>query len=77
VSDGKGKEGQKESGEGGEGGEDEGAEKAFWAKMDGRIDAGIDRALGRYKVTGQSRNGGRTTVPGMLADIMFGKQKAE
>lgn len=51
-------------------------EKAFWSKIDERIDAGIQRGVEKFfkqrKETGTSRNGGRTTLPGIIADIMGG-----
>jgi hypothetical protein len=49
-------------------------EAGFWAKLDERIDAGISRGIEKHVKPGTSRNGGRTTLPGVLADLMFGKQ---
>lgn len=49
------------------------AEKSFWEKLDARIDAGVDRAIEKHVRNRDSRNGGRPTLPGMLADMMFGK----
>lgn len=60
---------------------DDETEKAFWSKLgkliDDRVDAGIGRAIEKYRVTGSSRNGGRTTLPGIMADLMFGKPPAK
>lgn len=58
-------------------GTDDKAEATFWAKLDERIDAAIDRGVQKYARPGTSRNGGRTTLPGILANIMFGPEKSE
>jgi hypothetical protein len=56
-------------------------EDGFWKKLsdtiDERIDAGIDRGLKKYRPTGSQRTEGRTTIPGVIADIVFGKQKQQ
>lgn len=56
-------------------------ESKFWEKMgsliDERVDAGIARTIDKYKVTGSSRNGGRTTLPEIMANVIFGKAKTE
>lgn len=57
--------------QGGEGESDD-QEKSFWEKFDARIDAAVERNLKRHAVTGSSRTG-RTTLPAIFADIMFGK----
>jgi hypothetical protein len=59
-------------------GDDKGddAEAGFWAKFDSRIDEGIERNLRKHSVTGTQRTG-RSTLPGMLANIMFGTDKAD
>jgi len=57
------------------------AEETFWNKLgsmlDERIDAGIQRTVEKYKVTGSSRNGSRTSIPELVANAMFGKAKSE
>ena len=57
------------------------AEQAFWDKLDKRIDAGIGRAIGEWKKaqpTGTSRTGGgRTSLPSILADLVFGPPKGD
>lgn len=55
--------------------DEEKAEQSFWEKLDARIDAGVDRAIEKHVRNRDSRNGGRPTLPGMLADMMFGKSK--
>lgn len=59
--------------------EEDEATKSFWDRLgkliDERIDAGVDRTLQKYSKTGQSRNGGRTSLPQMLADVMGGPFK--
>lgn len=56
-------------------------EKGFWDKMgaliDERVDAGIARTVEKYRVTSTSRNGGRTSLPEVVAGLMFGKPKSE
>lgn len=54
-------------------------EKAFWQKLDERIDAGLQRGVEKFMPKkpkggepGTSRNGGRTTLPGIFADFMGG-----
>lgn len=55
-----------------EGGEDE-RESAFWKKFDARLDEGVKRAVEQYVGRGTSRSG-RTTLPGLIADMFYGKQ---
>jgi hypothetical protein len=61
------------------GGGDPSPEDGFWKKLadtiDERIDAGIERGLKKHRPTGSQRTEGRTTIPGVIADIMFGKQR--
>jgi hypothetical protein len=61
------------------GGDDSSTEDGFWKKLadtiDERIDAGIERGLKKHRPTGAQRTEGRTTIPGIFADIVFGKQK--
>lgn len=59
---------------GGDGNSGENPEESFWKKFDERIDAAIDRKVADYRKkagTGTSRTG-RTTLPGILADLVFG-----
>lgn len=70
---------EKPEGEGDTGsGED--AETGFWEKLAGvideRIDEGVERALKKHAKIGTSRTGTKTpSVPGIIADIMFGKAR--
>lgn len=54
-------------------------EKTFWSKMtsliDERFDAGVQRTIEKHSKPGQSRNGGRTSVPKIIADLMGGPFK--
>lgn len=54
-------------------------EKPFWEKLtkliDDRFDAAVDRTVEKYSKGGQSRNGGRSTIPKVLADLMGGPFK--
>ena len=54
-------------------------EAGFWKTLDERIDAGIERGIKKHVRPGNSRNGGQgsTNLPGFLADLIFGKDKAE
>lgn len=57
-----------------EGGDGNPEEEAFWKKFDERIDSGIKRNIDAYRKnapTGTSRTG-RTTLPGILANLVFG-----
>lgn len=49
-------------------------EAKFWTKLDQRIDAAIDRGVQKYARPAGQRTG-RTTLPGMLANFMFGPEK--
>jgi len=55
---------------------DETAE-AFWKthkeKTTAILDEWFDKKVEKYKGQGTSRTGGRATLPGIIADIMFGK----
>lgn len=54
-------------------------QKPFWEKLtkliDDRFDAAVDRTVEKYSKGGQSRNGGRSTIPKVLADLMGGPFK--
>lgn len=54
-------------------------EDAFWDKLDARLDAFVDRKIKSFRdknPTSTSRGGaGRTTLPSILADVIFGKAK--
>ena len=56
-------------------------EEAFWSKhkehMTGILDEWFEKKKGELRQAGTSRSGGRTTLPGMLANIMFGPEKKE
>lgn len=56
-------------------------EQKYWDKLgkliDERIDAGITRSVDKYTKSGQSRNGGRTTIPEIIAGIMWGPTKKD
>ena len=51
------------------------AEENFWKKLDGRIDAGIDRAIEKHTKPGGSRTG-KLTVPEMFANLLLGEKKS-
>jgi hypothetical protein len=62
----------------------EDAEKAFWEKFTGTMDSWWDNKMKSYQdqrppnTTGTSRTGGkRTTLPGLIADMVFGPEKSE
>ena len=67
-----------DAGTGGDGGD---PEAQFWAKLDKRLEEGIDRALSKRdkarQQPGTSRNGGRTSLPSILADLVFGPPKGD
>jgi hypothetical protein len=51
----------------------EAEEAAFWTRLDERIEAGVNKVIDdRIKTAGSSsRNGGRTTLPKIMADLLF------
>lgn len=56
------------------------AEASFWAKFDEKLNAGIgaaiDKKLSEFRENSNSRTG-RSTVPGLIADFMFGKDTSK
>lgn len=48
------------------------AEESFWKKFDERLDEGVKRAIDTHLKPGGQRTG-RTTLPGMIADLFYGK----
>lgn len=50
------------------------AENAFWDKFENRLDGWFDKKVEKYRSTSPTRMG-RTTLPGILADIVFGPPK--
>lgn len=58
--------------------EGEDPEAGFWKKFDERLSAGvgaaIDSKLKEFRETSNSRTG-RKTLPGFIADFMFGPEK--
>lgn len=49
-------------------------EKLYWEKLTSHLDTWFDGKVKQYQKTGQSRTG-RTTLPGLFADMIFGPQK--
>ncbi len=54
----------------------EDAEKAYWAKFEGVMDTWFDKKVKTLRETSSSRQG-RTTLPKVLADIVFGPEKVK
>jgi hypothetical protein len=57
-------------------------EEAFWKKLDERVKANLDSfykdKLKDFQKNSSSRTGqGRTTLPGIIANIMFGPEKKD
>lgn len=59
-------------------------EKAFWDKLgttiEQRVDAVVEKRLKGLQgksATGDQRTKGRTTLPGFLADLVFGPEKRD
>lgn len=54
-------------------------EQGYWKKMssliDDRISAGIDKKIEDIRGTRTQRTGGRTTLPKIVADFVFGPDK--
>ena len=49
-------------------------ETAYWNKMTEHLDKWFDAKVEKYRSTSPTRMG-RTTLPGILADIVFGPEK--
>jgi hypothetical protein len=49
-------------------------EAAYWEKLTGHLDSWFDAKVEKYRGTSPTRMG-RTTLPGILADIVFGPPK--
>lgn len=56
-------------------------EKAYWdkfgAEFDNRLNAWFDKKREEFRGPSTSRSGGRTTLPGILADLIFGPEKKQ
>jgi hypothetical protein len=50
------------------------AEKAYWDKLTAHLDSWFDGKVEKYRTTSPTRMG-RTTLPGILADLVFGPPK--
>lgn len=50
------------------------AEEAFWSKFDARLNNWFDNKVKEYRGTSAARTG-RSTLPGIMADIVFGAKK--
>lgn len=50
-------------------------EKAYWEKFEGKLDVWFDKKIEKYRTTGTTRTGGRTTLPEIFANMIFGKQE--
>jgi hypothetical protein len=56
------------------------AEEKFWAKIDERLDAAIERGVKKHvpkRAPGTSRAGGRSTFPQIFADLIGGPFESE
>jgi len=49
-------------------------EDKFWEKFEGHLDTWFDRKVEKYRTTSSSRTG-RTTLPTIMADLIFGPPK--
>lgn len=49
-------------------------EAAFWQKFEANLDTWFDKKVEKYRGTSPARMG-RSTLPGMLADLVFGPPK--
>lgn len=56
-------------------------EAGYWDKLskliDDRISHGIDKKIADIRGTSQQRGTGRTTVPRIIADFVFGPEKSK
>lgn len=50
------------------------AEAKYWETFEGRLDAWFDKRIEKMRTTAPSRMG-RTSLPSILADLMFGPEK--
>jgi hypothetical protein len=49
-------------------------EEIFWTKFENRLDGWFDKKVTKYRETATSRTG-RTTLPGIMANLIFGPEK--
>lgn len=49
-------------------------EEAFWTKFEGKMDSWFDKKVEKYRGTSTTRTG-RTTLPGIMANMIFGPDK--
>lgn len=54
----------------------EDAEKAYWEKFEGKLDTWFDKKIEKYRTTGTARMG-KTTLPEIVANFVFGKQEGK
>jgi hypothetical protein len=54
--------------------EDDQREAKFWETLDGHIDGRLDAMIERHRKTSPARTG-RTTLPTLFADMIFGAPK--
>jgi len=51
------------------------AEASYWEKFDQKVNQIIDARIETVRQAGTTRGQGRTTLPGMLANFVFGPEK--
>jgi hypothetical protein len=51
------------------------AEKKFWERFHVEIGTAIDKKVEEFRTTSTSRNGGRTTLPGAIANLFWPAEK--
>lgn len=52
-------------------------EEAFWSKFETRLDGWFDKKVEKYRTNATTRGTGRSTLPGIMANLIFGPEKKE
>ena len=50
-------------------------EAKFWTTLDEHIDGRLNAMIEKHRTTSGTRSSGRTTIPGLFADMIFGPAK--
>jgi hypothetical protein len=51
-------------------------EAAFWTKFESNLDTWFEKKIEKYRTTSPSRTG-RTTLPSIIAGMVFGNEKKD
>lgn len=66
--------GKKDDGKPDEGAQDDAREAAYWDKFENRLDGWFDAKVKKLRENGTGRTARRTTLPSIMADLIFGPE---